>query len=280
MRLFLRQPPPAGDDAPSGPLPAPPWPRHPLQRLFSPRATASRMARDLILSRQCYACGATLHETDPGVLCADCRSRLPLMAPPLCQLCGDYANGAIDAPYLCPACRARRPDFDWARSATHYLGPVRPVVRALKYRQHLACLEEMLLWMLTLWTDPALRPPVPVPPTLVLGVPMAYLRLRARGYNHADGLAREIARCLALPFKTRVLRRTRPTPTQTALNAAQRRQNVRDAFAVARPRAVLGQSILLVDDVMTTGSTLSECSRILRLAGASHIYCLTAARGG
>ncbi|MBQ9345630.1 MAG: ComF family protein [Kiritimatiellae bacterium] len=259
--------------------PAADWERHPLARYFSHRATMLRMAADFLLSRQCYGCGATLHETDPGVLCMDCRALLPLLTAPLCERCGDYAGGAIDGPYLCPACRAHPPAFDWARSAMHYAGAVQPVVRDLKYHQQLACLEEMAFWMLTLWSDTS-RPPCPKPPMLVLGVPMSFLRLRTRGFNHADGLAREVARALRIPHATRVLVRTRATPSQTTMTARQRRENVHAAFAVARPKLVRDRAILLVDDVMTTGSTLSECARALKAAGATHVYCLTAARGG
>ncbi len=255
------------------------WFRHPVGRLFSPRRTFLRIAADLLLSRQCQGCGETLHEGDPGILCWECRSRLPLMSGPLCECCGDYATGVIEGSYLCPTCRAHPPGYDWARSAAHYQGVVQPIVRSLKYRQQLDCLEELALWMLTLWTDSS-RPPVEAEPELVLGVPMSYLRLRARTYNQADGIAKEIARALHITYRTRVLVRTRPTASQTTMNARQRRENVKEAFAVVRPRCVRGKSVLLVDDVMTTGATLSECARVLKGAGATHVYCLSAARGG
>lgn len=255
------------------------WAGHPVGRLFSPRATLRRIAYDFFLSRQCDGCGADLHQDDPGTLCWDCRARLPLMTAPVCEVCGDYVNGLAGEGFVCEACRKGRPAYDWARSAMHYDGGVREVVRALKYGQRFVCIEEMALWMLTAWTD-STRPPTPVPPTVATGVPMAYGRERVRGYNQAHLLAAEVARGLGIDFQPKLLRRVRATDSQTRMTARQRRLNVKGVFAAGRAKAVAGASVLLVDDVMTTGATLAECAAALKAAGAAHVYCLTAARGG
>lgn len=255
------------------------WAEHPVGRLFSSKATLRRIACDFFLSRQCHGCGADLHHGDPGVLCWECRARLPLMAGAVCAVCGDYVNGLVGEGFVCEGCGARRPAYDWARSAMHYDGAVQEIVKALKYEKQFACIEEMALWMLTAWTDSS-RPPTPVPPTVATGVPMAYLRERTRGYNQANLLAREVAAGLGIGFQAKLLKRVRSTVSQTRMTAKQRRQNVKGVFAVAKPKAVEGASVLLVDDVMTTGSTLAECAAALKAAGAAHVYCLTAARGG
>jgi len=108
---------------------------------------------------------------------------------------------------------------------------------------------------------------------IVVPVPLHWRRRRQRGFNQAEALART----LGMPWRN-ALRRTRRTPSQTELPAAQRHRNVREAFALRRRAAVSGRSILLVDDVATTGATLEACAEVLRAAGAREVRALTVAR--
>jgi ComF family protein len=109
-------------------------------------------------------------------------------------------------------------------------------------------------------------------------VPLHRTRLRWRGFNQAALLGVALARRLNCPLDVATLARVHSTPSQTARDRAERRRNVRDAFAVRRPLRVAGQRVLLVDDVMTTGATADECARMLRAAGARRIDVLTLAR--
>jgi ComF family protein len=115
-------------------------------------------------------------------------------------------------------------------------------------------------------------------PDLLLPVPLHPRRERERGFNQASLLARRVGRSLGCPVREDVLARVVATHSQTELDAAARRANVRNAFEVRRPAYIVGRHVILVDDVLTTGATLSECARRLRDAGATAVGALTVAR--
>jgi ComF family protein len=119
---------------------------------------------------------------------------------------------------------------------------------------------------------------LPVPPEIVVPVPLARARERERGFNQAGLLAARIARGLGLPAGARLIRRIRATAAQAELTAAERRTNVRGAFAVRDGVSLRGRNALLVDDVLTTGATASECARVMLAAGALTVGVLTVAR--
>jgi ComF family protein len=115
-------------------------------------------------------------------------------------------------------------------------------------------------------------------PALLVPVPLHPRRERERGFNQAALLARRVGRAWRIPARDGVLVRAVATPSQTELDAAARRANVRDAFRLRRPDLVTGRHVLLVDDILTTGATLSECARCLRAGGATVVGVLTVAR--
>ena len=197
-----------------------------------------------------------------------------------CAVCGktlltDEAAFGTAAP-VCHGCRARRPAFDLARSATLLRGPVRKLVHGLKYRRETWLAPVLGEWMhgcfLAHYADerPDVVAPIPLHP---------FKRLR-RGYNQSELLARDLARRLGLPCAPRLLARVRDTATQTRKDRDARRRNVSGAFAVPRARApyAFGKRVLLVDDVMTTGATFAAAASALRAAGAARVLCLSAAR--
>ncbi len=164
---------------------------------------------------------------------------------------------------------AHPPAFDWARSAAVYAGAVREAIQAFKFSGKASLARPLAALVLDGW-----RPPAGV--TAVVPVPLARARERERGYNQAALLAERIAASADLPLRPRWLTRLRDTPAQSELSAAERRANVRHAFG-ASPE-VAGAHVVLVDDVLTTGATIAECSRALRAAGAAAIGVLTVAR--
>lgn len=115
-------------------------------------------------------------------------------------------------------------------------------------------------------------------PHLIIPVPLHRSRLRERGFNQAVLLGSVLSHQLSLSIMTNVLGRTRPTEPQIELPAAERRLNVKGAFAVTRPDSVAGKRVLLLDDVMTTGSTMDECAKELKKAGAAAVIAVTIAR--
>jgi ComF family protein len=172
---------------------------------------------------------------------------------------------------LCATCDRHLPAFAGLRSAFSYDGLARSAVLALKFQGVSALAPEMAQPMadaLTRWV-PAVDVVVPVP--------LGWLRRRTRGYNQSALLAQEVCRSHGLPLETRALRRARQTPPQTQQpDADARRRNIEAAFALgSRP---VGGSVLLIDDVATTGATLDACARVLLEGGASAVYALTFAR--
>lgn len=171
----------------------------------------------------------------------------------------------------CSACDRYLPAFAGLRSAFSYEGVARSAVLALKFQGVSALAPEMARPMAD-----ALSRWVPVVDAVV-PVPLGWLRRRTRGYNQAALLAQEVCRSSGLALETRALRRARQTPPQTQqADEASRRRNIQAAFAPG-PRPV-GGSVLLIDDVATTGATLDACARVLLEGGASEVLALTFAR--
>lgn len=207
-------------------------------------------------------------------LCPDCRGAMTPVASPLCPVCGVpfETEGGIDHP--CGACLTLPPPFAAARGAVLYAGPVQELIHRFKYG-HKVHLRRPLALLAIEHLTPFVRD---VAPDLIVPVPLHRARLRERGFNQAILIGEVMARRWGTPLLHDTLRRVRPTAPQVALSAAARRENVRGAFAVAVPERIAGQRVLLVDDVCTTGSTLAECARVLRRAGAASVVAVTVAR--
>ena len=193
--------------------------------------------------------------------------------PPACVRCGVELPGAFDAVLYCPSCRRRASAFEMARSPWCYVGPIRQAVHEFKYHHR---------WRLGAWLaqDMARCAQTLLPLEDIDGivpVPAFWLKRRIKGFNPAEELARTLSGSLEKPLLRRALRQTRWTSTQTRLRGRKRWSNVRAAFA-ARPREVAEHTVLLVDDVFTSGATAQACALALREAGARNVYVLTAAR--
>jgi ComF family protein len=192
------------------------------------------------------------------------------LEPPWCRCCGTPLGIAG----LCGPCRQRRPRFAYARAAARYGGLVREAIHALKFKGRRGLAEPLGDLLAGLGVDalPGSRPDLLVP------VPLHRRRERERGYNQAVLVARRLERAWDVPVAVGVLARVLATAPQADLDAPARRRNVRGAFAVVRPAAVVDRHVVLVDDVLTTGATVGECARRLARAGAAVVGVLTVAR--
>ena len=193
------------------------------------------------------------------------------LAAPLCERCGSSRCGA--AP--CRACRDNSlRHIDWARSVYPFVGPLREAIHRFKYNHERARADHLGALLLPLLAAvPGADSPVA---PLLVPVPLSATRRRERGYNQAESLARTLASARGWPVATALVR-VRATPPQVGLDPAARRANVRGAFAW-RGEPLAGSRVLLVDDVLTTGATASECAAVLKAAGAGWVGLLTIAR--
>lgn len=235
-----------------------------------------RSVLDLVYPRACAGCGAPLRD-EAGLrhICWDCRAGFPLITDGYCSRCGDPIEGVAGTSFECSACTRRTPHFSRARSAARYRGPLRVALHAFKYECFVGLGDDLV----SLLHGCVRAHYAQVPFDGVLAVPLHPTKERERTYNQSAVLARGLARQMGVQDLSRQVARRRATPTQTALNAAARRRNVRDAFGVRAPSWIEGRRLLVVDDVMTTGATVDELGRALRQAGAAEVYVATVARG-
>ena len=205
---------------------------------------------------------------------------------PACAQCGvPFASArALDAePSLCGSCRSGEQSFDRARSFGLYTDRLRQAILLMKFRRRDRLGKKLGGFLLPVWESVEELRTADDP--VVLPVPLHASRQRERGFNQAEVLARGLVRALSSRtagrgprLETHCLRRTRPTPPQTGLSLRERRENVRGVFEVMRPQTLRGRVVVLVDDVMTTGATLSACARAVREAAPARIVALTLAR--
>ncbi len=228
---------------------------------------------DVLFPPLCHLCKAPVPEAGPLHLCAACLGAMTPITSPLCPVCGvpHWTEGGID--HLCGRCMLAPPPFDGARGGLLYDGPLQELIHRHKYG-HRAHLRRPLALLAVHHLTPFVRS---VAPDVIVPVPLHRMRLRERGFNQAVLMGAVLAREWRLPLLRDTLRRVRPTVAQVTLSAQERRVNVRGAFAVADPARVTGRRILLVDDVSTTGSTVTECARVLKGAGATAVFVATVA---
>lgn len=188
------------------------------------------------------------------------------MTPPLCDCCGRE----VGAGTRCQDCARERPAIDGIRACSRFEGAIRQAVHRLKYNGQRTLAEPLGLFLArTASQMPAVDAVVPVP--------LHPSRERLRGYNQSALLARVLARHLGVPVVA-ATRRVRQTRDQIGLDRHQRRENVKGAFACTNSAVAAGRSLLLVDDVCTTGSTMLACAEPLRRAGATGVWGLVVAR--
>lgn len=229
-----------------------------------------------LLPQSCALCG----DAGDGAVCAGCVAQVFGAAPARCPRCANPLPGSgltfghAPGSKLCGACLANMPAFDCTVVAADYALPVDQLVLQLKFGHRLA-LAPLCARLLH---QAVLRDTGFVRPALLCPVPLGPQRLRTRGYNQALEIARPLARLLAVPLAPRLLARVRDTAAQSSVAPAQRRQNIAGAFAVRDAALVAGRHIGIVDDVMTSGSTLNELAAMLKRHGATRVSNLVFAR--
>ena len=234
---------------------------------------AAEALTSLFFPPHCAACGA---DTPGGAhLCAGCAGAAKKITAPFCQRCSEPFAGAIDGAFTCANCAGRTLHFDCAVARYLSRGVVREFVHRFKYDRHFYLRHPLTDWLAETLDDGRIRAQ---PIDALVPVPLHSARFREREFNQADVLAELLAARTGTPL-LRALERIRYTTTQTRLDRHERMENLRNAFRVRHTPAVQNRHLVLVDDIFTTGSTVDECARVLRAAGAASVRVVTVARG-
>jgi len=222
-----------------------------------------RIALDLLFPCWCIGCGR-----EGSLICPSCQRKLPPIEPPLCPQCGIPQPDGI----LCSICLNQRYAIDGIRSLFRFEGVVRQVIHHLKYKNLRTAAEPAaeLLWFYLADN--------PISGEVLTPVPLHRKRLRERGYNQSELLARELGKISDLPVVTDCLiRRQYASPQARAASAGERHKNVAGAFS-CRNCSLKNKKVILMDDVATSGATLDACAAALKDAGAASVWGLTLAR--
>jgi ComF family protein len=225
-----------------------------------------------LLPSQCHCCEKFLEQGQKGI-CSDCLSKIEWIEPPFCSLCGTpFASKEVEI-HLCGACITKKKYFTMARALGFYEGSLKEAIHRWKYQEKTYLTpffgERMAEGLYRYW-DPKIF-------DLLIPVPLHTHRLRERGFNQALLLVKELSRRTGIPYRKRVLRKIRPTLPQVHLSGVERERGVRGSFDINGGEELEGKSILLVDDVYTTGATVNECSKVLMAGGADRVDVLTLA---
>lgn len=210
----------------------------------------------------CCSCGRI-----GKLICEQCFSSIELTNQLNCIRCGE----PISTGGLCVRCKNQAPHFAKLKSLGYYSGPLRDAVISLKYQRNIGLGD----FFSSPLSDIVLKEKWKI--ELITAIPLNSKRKRERGYNQAEILARPIARRLYIPFSSQLVQRVKSTTSQVGLNLKQRRLNMKDAFE-GNPELVKNKTILVVDDVATTGATLDACAKALKEAGCQEVFCLTLAK--
>lgn len=229
---------------------------------------------DLLYPHTCKYCGKDLCENGKKFICKECLDLVEYIRSPMCLKCGrplEQAAGMEDR--YCGWCLEQPPHFHSARSAALYRPPLSVLLHRLKYQAD-TTVRKALAELLEASADTRRT----IKADFVIPVPLHRKRLRDRGLNQSLEIARIAFPHMRGKIVPNLLIRSKNTKPQTELDGVARRRNLKGAFRVSDEKMVKGKEIILIDDVFTTGTTIAECSKTLKKAGASKIYVWTVAR--
>lgn len=235
---------------------------------------------DWLYPPRCRACAGRIHGRDAEYFCARCWGAIELVTHPLCKICGRPFPDAAGDDHTCGVCLEREPRFVAARAWACYPReeaaehPLRQVVHKYKYGRKVS-LGKPLGRLMARGCAEFLSE---FHADLIVPVPLHPKRLRWRGFNQSLLLARQVGDAYGVRVDPFMLKRRRETAAQTQLPEEERRRNVRGAFTLDAEKSAKDKTVLLVDDVYTSGATVNECSTTLKRAGAKEVYVLTLAR--
>ena len=230
---------------------------------------AARLFAQVML-QDCQLCGVS----SAGTICDVCKADLPIRLESGCKCCGQIGAMQSLEGETCGDCQANFPHFDATKSAFSYSFPLDKLIQSFKFNANLSLAGVFVDQFVTLLKSG--NNGVSAMPDIIIPMPLAKRRLAARGFNQSALLARDIGKKLAVKVETRGLVRVRDTPPQAGLDREARRANMKGAFDCGQD--LDGLRIAIVDDVMTTGATMSDAARALKKQGVSHVEAWVIAR--
>jgi ComF family protein len=245
-----------------------------LTAISFPWRVALDAALNLVYPPVCQICGEERAGVAEGYVGARCRDGVRFVTAPFCERCGLPFDGEISQAFECANCREMTLHFRSARSAVLADSLMLDVIHRYKYNRAL-WFEPFLAGLLISRAAPVLAAETW---DYIVPVPLFPVKKREREFNQAERLAARLGHAANIEVNKGLLRRVKPTATQTRLTREQRAANVREAFAYCGGKKLNGEKIVLLDDVLTTGATTNACAKALRKAGAGEICVWTAAR--
>lgn len=234
---------------------------------------AARAFWSVVYPATCEQCGAAIPESE--YLCIACAAGAQHIHPPRCEVCSEPFQGSMPGGFTCANCAGRGFHFSCAVAPFRSTGIVRELIHRFKYGGAHRLRHQLARWLIEGLEDDRIRSR---PPDALVPVPLFAARERLREFNQAQALADLAGAHTGIPVWN-CLRRVRNTTTQVSQGRARRMENLRNAFALRQTTPLRGRHVVLVDDVLTTGSTLDECARVLLAGGAASVRGLTVARG-
>ncbi len=231
---------------------------------------------NIIYPPRCHICQDFLGDCDRKIpdICDNCSSCFPAVTHPFCSICGVPFQSKVEEDHLCEKCIQTRPFYDELRAPYLYEDKIMEAVHLIKYSGK-SFLVKSFGPLLADFAKDRFRDTKDM---IMIPVPLYKKKLRQRGFNQSALFVKSISTILEIEAGYYFLRRTRYTETQTGLNLKERRKNVKGAFEVPEGNDLRGKSVILVDDVATTGNTMNECARILKKAGCKKVFGLVLAR--
>ena len=231
---------------------------------------------DIIYPPRCCVCKDFLekHPGGRGDICDECFAGFKELPHPFCSICSEPFKSKVEEDHLCEKCLRQRPFYDELRAPYLYEEKIMDAIQMIKYSGKsniVKSIGPILGAFAGNWINDTGN-------VIMMPVPLHRKKLRQRGFNQSGLFVKAISPLLGLETDFYTLIRTRYTESQAGLNLEQRRKNVKGAFEVRGDNDIKGKTVILVDDVATTGNTMNECARILKKAGAGKVLGLTLAR--
>ena len=229
---------------------------------------------NLLYPAVCRVCYKKINEFDRNI-CVDCAKKIKERLPPFCIKCGRQLKGGLELTAVCQDCKKYAPYFDRAWSACHYDDPLKGLIHDFKYKKISSLSTDFTALIINFMKKYGVGKDC----QMILSIPMHPNRLFKREINHSDILAQDLGKKLGIAYSKNTLKKTKDTSFQSKLKREARIKNLHLSFALKNSSIVRNKNILLVDDLFTTGSTVNECSRLLKDSGARCVEVITLARG-